>query len=261
MEGEHAGHRQRMKDRFLANGLEGFAAHEILELMLFYVIPRRNVNPLAHRLLDHFGSFDAVLDAPVEELCKVEGIGMNAATFLHLFSQVASELERSRAGDKITLSNRGEAQRYCQRLLGGLRREHFYIICLNAQKQVLGDVAISSGTIDEVQAYPRVVVEAALRYNAHSVILCHNHPGGSCIPSEQDVEVTRVLGELFSQLSIVLIDHIIVADTKVLSMVNCGLILSQVQADHRVAFKVADGAGEILIRRRMEEKEAMEHKP
>ena len=260
MAGEHAGHRQRMRERFLANGLEGFAAHEMLELMLFYAIPQRNVNPLAHRLMDHFGSFHGVLEAPVEELRKVEGVGEYAATLLSLFAHVASQLERSRTGDRATLSNRGEAQRYCRRLLGGLRREYFYVVCLNAQKQVLGDVMISSGSIDEVQAYPRVVVEAALRYNAHSVILCHNHPGGSCIPSKQDVEVTRVLGELFSQLSIILIDHIIVTDTRALSMVGCGLILTEVRADQQVVFNVADSAGEILIRRRLEAQEAMENK-
>lgn len=260
MAGEHAGHRQRMRERFLTNGLTGFAVHEILELILFYAIPQRNVNPLAHRLLERFGTLHGVLEAPAEELCKVEGVGEYAAALLSLFSHVAVAMERSRTGDRVKISNRREAQHYCRMLLGGQRREHFYVICLNAQKQVLGDVLISSGSIDEVQAYPRVAVEAALRYNAHSVILCHNHPGGSCVPSEQDVEVTRVLGELFSQLSIALLDHIIVTDAKTLSMVNCGLILTQLEADQRVVFKVADSAGGVLIRRRLETQEAMEHK-
>lgn len=109
MAGEHAGHRQRMRERFRAGGLEGFADHEVLELMLFYAIPQRNVNPLAHRLLDRFGTLHAVLEAPVEELMKVEGVGQYAALLLSLFSHAARRLEMSRENTGKLICNRGMA--------------------------------------------------------------------------------------------------------------------------------------------------------
>ena len=160
MAGEHAGHRQRMRERFLTGGLEGFADHEVLELMLFYAIPQRNVNPLAHRLLDRFGTLHAVLEAPVEELMKVEGVGQYAALLLSLFSHAARRLEMSRENTGKLICNRGMAEKHAVRLLQGLRTEHFYAVCLDGRMQLIADELIARGSIDEVQAYPRVVAEA-----------------------------------------------------------------------------------------------------
>lgn len=253
MAGEHAGHRQRMRQRFQESGLNGFADHEVLELALFYAIPQRNVNPLAHRLIERFGSLHAVLGAPVQELCKVEGVGENAATLLNLFFCVANRLEMKRDGKAKSITTFTEASSHCEALLRGLRQEHFYIVCLNAQGEVLRDALINRGTIDEVQAYPRLVAEEALRHNAHSVILCHNHPGGSVIPSHADVEATRTLADLLQRLEIRLVDHIIVAAGESLSMVRCGLIQSRVH-DGCMTAHVADGAGEVRIRHELEKK-------
>jgi len=253
MAGEHAGHRQRMRQRFMENGLNGFADHEVLELALFYAIPQRNVNPLAHRLIEHFGSLNAVLEAPVDDLRRVEGVGEYAAALLHLFSCVAGRMESERAGESKTLSNLAQVSRHCVALLRGLRQEHFYLVCLSAQGKVLKDALINRGTIDEVQAYPRLVAEEALRYNAHSVVLCHNHPGGSLIPSQADVETTRILSDLMQKLEIRLVDHVIVADAETLSMAECGLIRQQIENGMPTA-KVADGAGEVRIRHDLEKK-------
>lgn len=143
MAGEHAGHRQRMRERFLAGGLEGFADHEVLELMLFYAIPQRNVNPLAHRLLDRFGTLHAVLEAPVEELMKVEGVGQYAALLLSLFSHAARRLEMSRENTGKLICNRGMAEKHAVRLLQGLRTEHFYAVCLDGRMQLIADELIS----------------------------------------------------------------------------------------------------------------------
>lgn len=251
MAGEHAGHRQRMRERFLKQGLDGFAPHEVLELMLFYAIPQRNVNPLAHRLIDHFGSFHAVLDAPVEELMKVEGVGEYAAALVSLFSHVARRLEKSRSGTLEVLSNRRMAEEHCRRLLGGLRQEHFYVVCLNGQMQVIQDVLIARGSLSEVQAYPRQVVEAVLRHNAHSVVLCHNHPGGSIVPSQQDMDVTRTLMNILQGIEVRMIDHIIVADNRTLSMVECHLIEHRMKAGV-IEPRAADSAGEVRIRAELE---------
>ena len=135
MAGEHQGHRARMRERFLKQGLDGFADHEVLELILFYAIPQRNVNPLAHALLERFGSFHAVLEASREELLKTDGVGEYAASLLALFAAVSARLPQSRAGEKEMLRNRKGAQEHCLRLLRGLRREHMYVVCLNGQMQ------------------------------------------------------------------------------------------------------------------------------
>ncbi len=244
MAGEHAGHRQRMRERFLTNGLEGFAAHEILELILFYAIPQRDVNPLAHRLMDRFGSLHGVLEAPAEELVKVEGMGMHAAALMNLFSHVARQLELSREVEREDMSNRLKAQRHCQKLLSGLKHERFYAVCLDGQMQVIRDVLIAQGTLSEVQAYPRLVVEAVLRHSAHAVVLCHNHPGGQLVPSPADIEATNALASLLAGIGVTLADHIIVCGSQTLSMVAEGLMVhvlpcGQVQA--------ASSAGQVRI--------------
>lgn len=253
MTSEHSGHRQRMRERFIAQGLDGFAPHEVLELILFYAIPQRNVNPLAHALIERFGSLHAVLEAEPDTLMKVEGVGEYAATLLSLFAQTARRMEVSRAGERETVGNRDAAERHCIRLLNGLRQECFYVVCLNGQMQVLADALIARGSLSEVPAYPRLVAEAALRHNAHSVVLCHNHPGGSVVPSHGDMETTRRLGELLHGIEVILADHIIVSDGRALSMMGCGLI-EQDTGGGEITTRVADSAGEVLIRARLEKK-------
>lgn len=254
MAGEHAGHRQRMRDRFLANGLDGFAPHEVLELMLFYAIPRRNVNPLAHRLIDHFGSLNAVLNAPVEMLKQVEGMGDCVATLVHLFQEVGRLCANPAIQERENLGSRGAAKQHCIRFMQGLRQEHFGVVCLDGQMNVIRDEIISRGTINEVSAYPRLVVEAVLRHNAHTVVLCHNHPGGSVIPSQQDVESTRQLAAVLAAIDVVMADHMIVADGEALSMAACGLITLDFSQGSPVA-RVADSAGEVLIRHQLMKKQ------
>lgn len=250
MASEHGGHRARMRQRFSRQGLDGFADHEVLELMLFYAIPQRNVNPLAHMLLERFGSFHAVLDAPAEELMKVDGVGEYAAALLTLFAAVSARLQRSRAGERVMLRNRREAQDYCIRLMQGLRQEHMMAICLNGQMQVIADALIARGSLSEVPAYPRIVADTVLRHNAHSVVLCHNHPGGSCIPSHGDMAVTARLGALLESIEVALADHIIVADGQAFSMSGEGLIQREFSDDGMIT-RVADSAGEVGINRRL----------
>ncbi len=253
MAGEHDGHRRRMRERFQTQGLDGFAPHEVLELILFYAIPRANVNPLAHRLIDTFGSLHAVLEADVKDLMKVEGIGESAATLLSLFGYVDRQLERSRSAQKKKLRNRQEASRHCLGLLAGLREEHLYLVCLNAQMEVLQNVLVARGTLNEVPAYPRMVAEAALRANAHAVVLCHNHPGGSIIPSRQDLEMTASLGQILQSLDVILADHVIVAGEETLSLVECGFLQHERNGGAMLT-KVADPGDDPLIRRKVLEK-------
>lgn len=246
MAGEHEGHRRRMRERFETQGLDGFADHEALELMLFYAIPQKNVNPLAHKLLERFGSFHGVVEASREDLLKAEGIGENAAALLRLFAAVSKRIEKSREGEKPRLENRRATRQHCLRLLGGARQERLYLVCLDGQMRVLADVLIATGSLSEVPAYPRLVAEAALRHNAHSVVLCHNHPGGNAFPSQCDLDMTAKLASMLGTLEVVLADHIIVAENEAFSLYASGLILQEIHGNG-IATRVASSAGETRI--------------
>ena len=214
----HEGHRKRMRNRFRKDGLVGFAPHEVLELLLFYARARGDVNPLAHRLLEVFGSLRGVLEAPPEQLMQVEGIGEETATFLGLMVPVFRKYQESMDAKPLYLTRRVEAERYCHALLVGLRFERLQLISLSAARMVIGTRVVGEGGVSEVHAYPRHVVEAALNHNACSVILCHNHPGGTPEPSEADLLVTRQIEAVLRHLGIRLMDHIIVAGNKTYSM-------------------------------------------
>lgn len=224
---EHEGHRQRMRQRYRRQGLEGFAQHEVLELLLFYAIPQKNLNPLAHTLIERFGTLYGVLHATPEQLMQVDGIGEYAATLISLFPAVSKSAEDSRADNREKLSSRRAAVDYCLRLLEGEKRELFYAICLNGQMETLACVQIARGSLSDVPAYPRVVMDAVLTHNAHGVLLCHNHPGGSVAPSQADLDATDTLSRLFREIEVVLVDHIIVGEGQALSMVRNGFIRQQ----------------------------------
>ena len=218
----HDGHRKRMRERFRKDGLDGFAPHEVLELLLFYGRARGDVNPLAHRLLDAFGTLKGVLEARPEQLMTVEGVGEETATLISLMLPMFRRYSACVCEERKRISNRSEAAEYCKAVLAGWRTEHFYVICLNAAGQVLGQRLIAEGSLTEVAAYPRLVVETALNYNAHSVVLCHNHPSGNPQPSRDDIASTEGLEKVLGALHITLLDHIIVAGDQTYSMVHHG---------------------------------------
>lgn len=241
----HDGHRKRMRERFRKEGLEGFAPHEVLELVLFYGRARGDVNPTAHALLDHFGTLKGVLEARPEQLMTVPGVGEESATLLSLLLPLFRRYSACVLAERQRISNRREAQEYCVSLLAGRRTEHFYVISLSADSQVLGQRLVAEGSLTEVSAYPRTVVETALNYNAHSVILCHNHPGGAVQPSQADLNTTLGLQDILTALGVTLLDHIIVAGTEAYSMVQHGDLNGEAEEyAHRPV--AADSTGRLL---------------
>lgn len=220
----HDGHRQRKKQRFLQHGLDSFADHEVLELLLFYAIPRRDTNETAHRLLEHFGTLKGVLMASVEELQKVEGVGENAAILLHLLQAVGYRTLRA-AGDDTILNSVDSAGAYFQKLLHGERREVLYQVCLDAKGKVLSHKRLSSGTVSMAPVNVREVVENALYTDASGVLLAHNHPSGIALPSEEDRQITMQIRQALGTMGIELVDHIIVADNDFVSMAASGMLL------------------------------------
>lgn len=219
----HAGHRENMRRRFITEkGFENFKDHEILELLLFYANARGNTNPLAHELIDAFGSLKGVLEARPEQLMQVKGIGEQQAVLISMVVPLTRVWHRCAMPEPNRIGNSREAEDYCLSILAGERTERFYVVSLNAKCNVLGRRKISEGSLSEVSAYPRMVMETALNYNAHSVLLCHNHPGGTCAPSPEDISSTLQLQRLLNGVGILVLDHIIVAGDRTYSMILHG---------------------------------------
>jgi len=222
-ENVHTGHREKMRNRFIRDkGFENFEDHQILELLLFYANARGDTNPVAHRLIDTFGSLKGVLEARPEQLMAVEGIGKQAATLISMVVPLTRVWHRCAMEVPDRIGNSREAENYCLSILAGERTERFYVVSLNAKCNVLGRRKISEGSLSEVSAYPRMVMETALNYNAHSVLLCHNHPGGTCAPSPEDISSTIQLQRLLNGVGILVLDHIIVAGDRTYSMIQHG---------------------------------------
>lgn len=218
----HEGHRERMRTRFRESSLNSFAPHEALELLLSYCIPKRDVNPLAHLLIERFGSFAQVLDASPEELEKVPGIGAYSATFLSLVAQAAGYYQRDKFRKRQRLTTAPEVGQYCLSLFVNDTSEKLYLISLNIHGQLLSHALICTGSLDELTIYTRDIVNAALRSNAYAVVLTHNHPGGSLRPSEADISTTYSVRDALSAIDVALLDHIIVGNGNYSSMTARG---------------------------------------
>ena len=214
----HAGHRERIRQRFREQGLTGFAEHEVLELLLTYAIARKDVNPLAHALIERFGSLAAVLEADVQELMRVPGVGENTASLLSLIPELCGYYQRNAMGDKPRISNPSEAKAYCSALFTGAHEEMVYLLCLDQAGRLVHPALLRRGTVDEVAIYPREVVEIALRYHAHAVLLTHNHPSGSEKPSQADIDATTRISVALEAIGISVMDHLILSGDAVYSM-------------------------------------------
>lgn len=214
----HAGHRERIRQRFREQGLTGFAEHEVLELLLTYAISRKDVNPLAHELLAQFGSLAAVLEADESELLRVKGVGENTASLIALMPELFGVYRRSAMGERPRVTNYAEAKAYCQSLFFGAHEEMVYVLCLDQGGRVIHPALLRRGTVNEVTIYPRDVVETVIRYRAHAVMITHNHPSGTCRPSQADIDVTTRISMALSAIGVSMIDHLILSGDEVYSM-------------------------------------------
>ncbi|MBQ2061981.1 MAG: DNA repair protein RadC [Oscillospiraceae bacterium] len=223
--GLHDGHRARMKQKYLEQGPEGFADHELLELALFYAIPRRNTNETAHRLLGRFGSLKNILTADAQALREVPGVGENAAVLLMLLRAVGARADRP-APPKTPVHSGDQVGGYFLRLLDGEKKEVLYLMCLDAKGKLLSCQTVAEGGVNVTAVSVRQVVDLALRSNATSVVLAHNHPSGVALPSQADQFMTRQVADALRPLGIRLLDHIVVADGDYVSMAQSGMDLS-----------------------------------
>ena len=221
--GLHDGHRQRLIQRFLEEDLDNFEPHNVLELLLFYAIPRKDTNELAHVLIDTFGSLKGVFDAPYEELIKVTGIGPNTAALLKLVPSLTRTYYSSDAR-RIILDTSEKSGEYFLPYYIGQTEEVVRLACLDAGGKVISNQILHRGSANAAEVNIRKIVNIALRNNAMGVILAHNHPGGLPLPSEEDVATTKSIREALIPMGILLMDHIIVAGQDYVSMARSGII-------------------------------------
>ncbi len=220
----YIGHRDRMRQRFREHGLDNFSDRDVLELLLFYVIPRRDVRPVARALLEAFGSLYGVFEAPADALAQVNGVGEHAATLLHLFPQISRRYLISRSSDLVFLPDSEKAGEFLVPRLLFEREEVVLLACLDSKSRLLGCTELSRGETVGASISIRRIVEIALARNASKIILAHNHTSGIAVPSREDVDTTKQIQEALRLVSIQLADHLVVADSDFVSMRDSGML-------------------------------------
>lgn len=220
----HAGHRERLRSRFIASGLDGFSEHEVLELLLCYAIPRRDVNDMAHALLGRFGSLAGVLDAPARELMSVEGIGEQAAVLIKLIPQLTRKYQLSgiSCAGRPLLDSAEKAGELLIAHFQSMTEETALMLCLDRRCRLISMHTIGSGSEFCAVVSVKKAVELAVAEKAYGVILAHNHPNGVPLPSAEDTHATRRIGAAMKAVGIELSDHIIVTGNEFSSMNECG---------------------------------------
>lgn len=222
----HKGHRDRVKKRFVNEGLDAFDDHQVLELLLFYAVPQKDTNLLAHKLLKEFGSLSGLFEAAPEDVVRRCSVSPNTAILLSLIPSLSRRYTKDRWKDRPRLDNPDKASEYIFDYIKsqfiGRPQEVFLLVCLDAQNKVLHCAVVHEGTVGEVPVLPRSIVELTLRHNSHSVILAHNHPGGSLQPSPDDIAVTKTIIAALQSIDIAVRDHIIVAGENYTSMKQQG---------------------------------------
>lgn len=204
------GHRDRLRARFLQVGGDALPDYELLELVLFRLIPRRDVKPIAKELLKRFGTFAEVLAAPPARLVEVDGIGENVVTDLKVVEAAARRLVKGDVAKRQVLSSWTSVIDYCRAAMAFMDREQFRLLFLDKRNGLIADEVQQSGTVDHTPVYPREVVKRALELSASALILVHNHPSGDPTPSPADIKMTREIIEVAKPLGITVHDHIIV---------------------------------------------------
>jgi DNA repair protein RadC len=205
------GHRQRLRSRFLKGGAAALQDYELLELLLTFALPRVDVKPLAKSLLQDFGSFTRILDAPPEVLMEATGLKESSATLLRLVKACAETYLREDLLKRRQIPSLAALVDYCRASMGGLQDEQFRVIFMNSQNEIIAEEIVQEGIVNQTVVYPRKVLELALKHKATGLILVHNHPSGSLTPSAADRELTRALVQASRNLNLTVHDHLIVS--------------------------------------------------
>ena len=222
--GVHDGHRDRLKQSYLEHGLQSMHDINALELLLFYAIPRRDTNEIAHHLLDRFKTLDGVFAASVEELCEVDGIGENAAALITLIPEIMKKSRLSKSREIRQIRSSEDAGEFLMPYFMNEKDEVVYLLCLDSKRAVICCEEMGRGVVNTVDANIRRIVEKALKVRACSAIIAHNHPDGIALPSREDDIFTRALYNALETVGVRLEDHIIVADEDYTSIADTGML-------------------------------------
>lgn len=217
-------HRKRLRQRFLEGGADAVPDYELLELVLFRALPRRDTKPLARRLLDVFGDFNGVLSAPPDRLLEVKDVGDAVVLELKLVEAAAQRLSRSKVLRRPALSNWTQLLTYCHTVMSHKDIEQFRCLFLDNKNVLIADEALAEGTVNHVPVYPREVVKRALSLNASALILVHNHPSGDPTPSDADIHMTQQIQAALATMDITLHDHLIIGKSTELSFRSEGIL-------------------------------------
>lgn len=219
-----ADHRKRLRTRFMDGGAEAMPDYELLELILFRAIPRQDVKPLAHGLMEAFGDFNRVITAPIERLRGFNGVGDAVITELKIIEAAAQRLARSKVLNKRLISSWDALIDYCHTTMAHRETEQFRVLFLDRKNVLIADEAQAKGTVDHVPVYPREVAKRALELNASALILVHNHPSGDPTPSQTDIDMTSQMELACAALGLTLHDHLIVGKSCELSFKSEGYL-------------------------------------
>lgn len=219
-----AGHRERLRARFKKAGVDGVQDYELLELILFRAIPRRDVKPLAKELIAAFGGFPQVVAAPIERLKEIKGVSENVAQELKIVQAAAIKLSQARILKRPVISSWNDLLSYCRAAMADEKTELFRILFLDKKNILIADEVQQRGTVDHTPVYPREVVKRALELGASAIILVHNHPSGDPTPSRTDVEMTNQIVKAAAALNIRVHDHLVIGHEKYASFKTLGLL-------------------------------------
>jgi len=219
-----AGHRERLRARFLKGGAEAMPDYELLELTLFAAIPRRDTKPLAKALLKRFGSFAEVIAAPRERLLEIPGVGESVASQLKIVEAAAQRLAKTKVLGRPALSSWAALLDYCTAAMARCETEEFRVLFLDRKNHLIADEVQNRGTVDHTPVYPREIVKRALELSASSIILVHNHPSGDPTPSKTDIAMTREIAGAAKALSIAVHDHLVIGRAGHASFKSLGLL-------------------------------------
>lgn len=220
----YLGHRDRLRERFRKSGAQTLPDYELLELILFRALPRRDTKPLAKSLLEKFGTFADVLNAPAERLGEVSGIGEQVITEIKLIAAAATRLGQSQLANRPIFSSWEKLIEYCHSTMAYETKEQFRIVFLDTKNRLIADEIQQTGTVNHTPVYPREVVKRALELSASGIILLHNHPSGDPMPSNPDIKMTKEIVEAAEKLGITVHDHVIIAREGHASFKSLGLI-------------------------------------
>lgn len=221
---DQKGHRERLRKRYRASGMDAFHDYEALELLLSYAIPRGDVKPAAKALLKAFGSIKGVLDADITDLEQIRGVGPVSAVAIKLLKDFCTLYLKQQAMERPQITCTSELVNYCKASLGGVRDEQFRVIFLDAQNRIIDVETIQEGIVNQAVVYPRKVLENALKQKASAIILLHNHPSGNVRPSDADIRLTRTIQETARVLDILVHDHIIIGENRFFSFREEGIM-------------------------------------